>query len=112
MKKRQKTPFGEFLVKEIKKAEMSQEEFYKSVDIKKPYFYDILTGSPPPTDLQNKMIIVLEKKTYADPKRRNEFYNLAAQGRKEIPADIAKLISEHYSDLDIIRSTLNNLFSV
>ena len=56
MNHRQKTAFGAYLVGEIKKAEMSQEEFYTAVGIKKPYFYDLLTATPPPTVLQDKCI--------------------------------------------------------
>ena len=48
MNRRTKTAFGEFLVGEIKQAGISQEEFYTAVGIKKPYFYDLLTASPPP----------------------------------------------------------------
>ena len=66
MNHRQKTAFGEYLVGEIKKAKMSQEEFYTAAGIKKPYFYDLLTATPPPTVLQDKIAAVLDKKTGAD----------------------------------------------
>ena len=46
--RREKSEFGTYLVQAIKDANMVQEEFYTAVGIKKPYFYDILTGSPPP----------------------------------------------------------------
>lgn len=106
MKRRQKTAFGAYLVEQIKKAEMSQEEFYNAVGIKKPYFYDLLTASPPPINLQNKMLEVLDEQTGVDIARRNLFYDLAAAGREEIPADIAKLISEHPTELNKIRVAL------
>lgn len=109
MKRRQKTEFGEFLVKEIKEANMSQEEFYNAVGIKKPYFYDLLTSSPPPVDLQIRMLSVLDSKTGEDESRKKMFYNLAAQGRNEIPADIAKLITDHPKELDRIREALTML---
>ena len=63
MSRRQKTDFGNYLVEQIKIAGMSQEEFYNAVKIKKPYFYDLLTASPPPIDLQNRMLAVLDEKT-------------------------------------------------
>jgi len=88
---------------------MSQEEFYNAVGIKKPYFYDILTASPPPIDLQNRMLAVLDEKTGVNLERRNTLYDLAAVGRKEIPADILKLISEHPKELTQIRTVLANL---
>lgn len=111
MKRRTKTAFGEFLVNEIRQAGMSQEEFYNAVGIKKPYFYDLLTASPPPIDLQNRMLTVLDETTGADNERRNRLYDLAAAGRSEIPADIAKLISAHPLELDKIRETLTTLLT-
>lgn len=112
MKRRQKTEFGQFLVDQIKRSDMSQEEFYNAVPIKKPYFYDLLTATPPPMDLQNRMLDVLDEKTGADEERRKKFYDLAAMGRKEIPADIVRFITEHSNDLDSIRSALSDLVFV
>ena len=109
LNKRQKTEFGVFLVEQIKNAKMSQEEFYNAVGIKKPYFYNLLTSSPPPIDLQNRMLKVFDDKTGANEERRRKLYDLAAAGRNEIPADIAGLISGHPKDLDKIRTTLMTL---
>ncbi len=109
MKRRQKTAFGQFLVEQIKQAGMSQEDFYRAVEIKKPYFYDLLTATPPPTELQTRMLAVLEEKTGKDSDRQNRFYDLAAQGRNEIPADIVRLIETHPEALDQIRKTLKAL---
>ena len=82
-----KKAFGNFLRKMIKQAEISQATFYEAVEITKPYFYDILSGkaNPPPPDVQYKII----DKLNLDNQQRNEFLNLAAEGRGEIPADIA-----------------------
>jgi hypothetical protein len=109
LNKRQKTEFGIFLVEQIKNAKMSQEEFYNAVGIKKPYFYNLLTSSPPPIDLQNRMLKVFDDKTGVNEERRRKLYDLAAAGRNEIPADIAGLISGHPRDLDKIRMTLTTL---
>lgn len=106
MNKRSKTAFGEFLVGEIRRAGLSQEEFYTAVGIKKPYFYDLLTASPPPIEIQNRMLAVLESKTESDNNRRIRFYDLAAQGRDEIPADITALIKGHSTDWNQIRAAL------
>ena len=111
MNRRQKTAFGEYLVGEIKKAEMSQEEFYIAIGIKKPYFYDLLTATPPPFALQDKIATVLDEKTGANDVRRKRLYDLAAEGRREIPADIAKLIKDNPTKLDMIRKTLNELLA-
>ncbi len=111
MKRRQKTEFGEFLVEEIKKIGISQEEFYTAVGIKKPYFYDLLTAAPPPPDLQNKMLTVIETYSGNDAERRKKLYDLAARGRNEIPSDITDFIVEHQDDIATIRSALSSLFS-
>lgn len=106
MNKKLKTAFGKFLVGEIKQAGMSQEEFYTSVGIKKPYFYDLLTASPPPMEMQNRMLSVLESKTGANDVRRIKFYDLAAKGRGELPADIFLLIKEYPDEWNNIRTQL------
>lgn len=111
MSRRQKTAFGEYLVEQIRKADMSQEEFYKAVGIRKPYFYDLLTASPPPSDLQNRMLSVFDEKTGVNDERRYKFYDLAAEGRGEIPADIAKLITDNPEKLYEIRQELKKLLS-
>ena len=111
MSRRQKTTFGAYLVEQIREAGMSQEEFYNAVGIRKPYFYDLLTASPPPSDLQNRMLSVLDAKTGVNDERRNRFYNLAAEGRGEIPADIAKLITDNPEKLNDIRKELTKLLS-
>ena len=104
-----KKAFGNFLRKMIKQAEISQATFYEAVEITKPYFYDILSGkaNPPPPDVQYKM----SDKLNLDNQQRNEFLNLAAEGRGEIPADIARLIADHPQELDKIRTTLTTLFA-
>ena len=104
-----KKAFGNFLRKMIKQAEISQAAFYEAVEITKPYFYDILSGkvNPPPPDVQYKMI----DKLNLNNQQKNEFLNLAAEGRGEIPADIAQLIADHPQELDKIRTTLTTMFA-
>ena len=46
-KRKEKTEFGQYLVEEIKETGMSQADFIAEVGIARPYFYDILIGSPP-----------------------------------------------------------------
>ena len=102
-----KNAFGNFLREAIKQTDISQSEFYSSVGITKPYFYDILSGkvNPPPPDIQYKM---LDRLSITD-KQKIEFLNLAAEGRNEIPADIERLISENPDKLEIIRVALREL---
>ena len=93
----------------IKQTGISQSAFYSAVEITKPYFYDILSGkvNPPPPDVQYKMLENLN----LDEQQRNEFFNLAAEGRGEVPADIAQLIADHPLELDKIRLTLTTLLA-
>ena len=104
-----KKAFGNFLREMIKQTGISQSAFYSSVEITKPYFYDILSGkvNPPPPDIQYKMLDNLQ----VNERQRNKFLNLAAEGRGEVPADIARMISEHPLDLEKIRSTLTTLLA-
>lgn len=88
---------------------MSQEEFYTTVGITKPYFYDLLISSPPSIDIQNKMISVFNQKLGIDAERNAEFFDLAAAGRKEIPADIAKLIADNPQKMKEVRSGLASI---
>ena len=105
-----KKVFGNFLREMIKQTGISQTTFYSSVGITKPYFYDILSGkvNPPPPDIQYRMLGNLK----VSDQQRNEFLNLAAEGRKEIPADIAGLIMNHPTELDKIREVLTTMFAV
>lgn len=102
-----KKAFGNFLREMIKQTGISQSEFFSAVEITKPYFYDILSGkvNPPPPDMQYKMLENLN----LDEQQRNEFLNLAAEGRGEVPADITKLIADHPEKLAIIREKLTTL---
>ena len=104
-----KKAFGNFLREMIKQTGISQSAFFSAVGITKPYFYDILSGkvNPPPPDVQYKMLENLN----LDEQQRNEFLNLAAEGRGEVPADIAKLIADHPAKLAIIRETLTSLLA-
>ena len=107
---RDKKAFGNFLREMIKQTGISQSAFYSAVEITKPYFYDILSGkvNPPPPDIQYKMLEHLN----CNNQQRKKFLDLAAEGRGEVPADIAKLISEHPAELDKIRIALTKLFAV
>lgn len=83
---------------------MTQHEFYTGLGIRKPYFYDILSGrtNPPPYPLQLKAMELLQ----ASDEIREVFFDLAAKGRKEIPADIAQYIDENPDILKDIRKNM------
>ena len=75
--------FGEYLKELIKAAGMTQTEFYTALGIKKPYFYDIVSGrvNPPPHSLQFKAMEILK----ADEETKEKFFDLAATGRGDMP---------------------------
>lgn len=100
-------PFGDYLKKLIEANGMTQTEFYTALGIKKPYFYDIVSGrvNPPPYSLQFKAMEILE----ADEQTREKFFDMAAQGRQELPADIAQAVSENPVVLSNIRKNLKAL---
>lgn len=106
MTKRQKSAFGQYLVEQIKATGMSQELFYTKVGITKPYFYDLL-NSAPPAQMQRKMVSVLDEQTGPDFERERKLFDLAAQERDEIPADIEALVKADVTNWDKIRSALS-----
>ena len=69
------------------------------------YFLASGKVNPPPPDVQYKML----EKLKVDDKQKKKFLNLAAEGRGEIPADIAKLITDNPRQLEKIRTTLTEL---
>ena len=85
--------FGEYLRHLIKVSGMTQHKFYTELGIRKPYFYDILSGrtNPPPYPLQLRAMEILQ----ASNETREKFFDLAAKGRNELPADIARYIDEN-----------------
>ena len=99
--------FGEYLKELIKANGMTQTEFYTALGIKKPYFYDIVSGrvNPPPYPLQFKAMEILN----ADDQTKEVFFDMAAQGRQELPADIAKVVSDNPTVLRNIRKNLKKL---
>lgn len=83
-----KKKFRQILVELIEDANMTKVEFYTELGIKKPYFYDIISGkaSPPPPERQLDMIKILKP-----PKEKMiKFFDSAAEERKEVPIDIVK----------------------
>lgn len=84
--------FCDLLAEMIKEANISNVKFYTSLGIKKPYFYDILSGkvNPPPPERQFAMLKLLNPTE----EQRDLFFDLAAQERNEVPADIAETLKD------------------
>lgn len=78
--------FCDLLSEMLKDYGKSHVAFYTELGIKKPYFYDILKGkvNPPPPEKQFKIIKILNPK----PEICEEFFELAAAERNEMPADL------------------------
>lgn len=98
------TAFGLFLKDLIKKRGITQQDFYTAWGIKKPYFYDIISGrtNPPPYQLQIKAITILNM----NPIEQKIFYDLAAATRHDLPADIAKWIQDNPNSIELIRNSM------
>lgn len=84
--------FCKLLALLIKESKLSNVKFYTALGIKKPYFYDILSGkvNPPPPDRQFAMLKLLNPTE----EQRALFFDLAAQERNEVPADIAETLKD------------------
>ena len=84
--------FCKLLALMIKESNLSNVKFYTALGIKKPYFYDILSGkvNPPPPDRQFAMLKLLNPTE----EQRALFFDLAAQERNEVPADIAETLKD------------------
>ena len=95
--------FCNLLAQMIKEANLSNVKFYTALGIKKPYFYDILSGkvNPPPPDRQIAMLRLLKSK----PEQIALFFDLAAQERNELPVDIAKALENK----DLCRKLRNDI---
>ena len=98
--------FGNYLKSLIKDAGLTQSEFYTQLGIKKPYFYDIVSGriSPPPPNLQIKALEILR----ADEETSEHFFDLAAKERREFPADITQMAADNPNAISLIRKALRN----
>lgn len=84
--------FCDLLSDMLKDYKKPHEVFYTELGIKKSYFYDILGGrvSPPPSEKQFKMIKIFKP----TPEICEEFFELAAEERDEMPADLRLYINK------------------
>ena len=94
--------FCQLLDELIQEKKITKVKFYTELGIKKPYFYDIISGnvSPPPPERQLDMIRILRP----SPEKMIEFFNIAAAEREEIPVDIAMQLTNKQIVEDIRKS--------
>lgn len=105
MNKKTKCEYGVLLTKLIKDNNITQSDFYSNLGIKKPYFYDIVSGkiNPPPPETQLKILKILRPKE----EDRIRLLNIAAQMRNEMPADILLFLKSNIYSIEEIRSRKN-----
>lgn len=103
MKKNSKSEYGEILTRIIKDKNITQQEFYSQLGIKKPYFYDIVSGkvNPPPPETQIKIVKILN----LSENETRSLLDIAAKARNEMPADIGLYLKYNLKELNRIRSS-------
>lgn len=96
--------FGEYLRSVRKEKQISIRQLAKVVSKTPTYISDIEKGNnkPPERELLDKIIVALQLAEFPD--IRNKLYDLAAKGRKDVPADIKEYLMENESILKIIRT--------
>ncbi len=84
--------FCDLLAQLLKEKPMTHSAFYTELGIKKPYFYDILSGkvNPPPSEKQFAIIKILKP----DDETCKMLFELAAKERNEMPADLVKYLTK------------------
>lgn len=91
--------FSSFLKKEISKKNYSQNKFAKEIGVSSYYLGQLIKGEkrPPSRKIQNKIVIALN----FEESKKNEFYDLIAKEKNEIPSDIYEEIkdAENWNDI-------------
>lgn len=102
--RKENNAFGSLLKSLIKDAGLTHYEFYSKLGIKKPYFYDILSGrvNPPPPDLQFRAMEILNTTKEV----QEQFFDIAARARGEVPADIKQAITDNPNAVNQIRKAI------
>ena len=95
--------YGEYLVALIKRHNFSQSEFARRINVSRTYLFDLLNRvKPPAPEMQEKIVAVLELKG----QEKEEFFNITAAGRKEIPKDIFDYLFNNTDEIAAIRERM------
>lgn len=96
--------YGEYLVSLIKRHNFSQSEFARRINVSRTYLFDLLNGrvKPPAPEMQEKIVAVLELRG----QEKEEFFNITAAGRKEIPKDIFDYLFNNVDEIEAIRERM------
>lgn len=103
MKDSKKSEYGSILTRIIKDKKITQQDFYTQLGIRKPYFYDIVSGktNPPPPETQLKILKILNPKE----EDKKKLLELAAKVRNEMPADIILYLKNNLAIIEEIRNS-------
>lgn len=98
------TKFKTFFKREFGKQQISQNKFAKKVGVSSFYIGQLLKGekSPPDRELQIKILEELN----LNEKKKNQFYDLIAKEKNDIPTDIYQYIVKNPDKWDEIRKRL------
>lgn len=102
--------FCTYLNKKCKESNNSIRRIATLSNISHPYLLDLMNGNKVPPDINTQINIAnaLELK----PREKIKFFNLAAEERKEIPADIYQAILEDKEKWDILRVEIGEKIDV
>lgn len=105
LKSSNKSEDGAILTRIIKDKKITQQDFYSQLGIRKPYFYDIVSGktNPPPAEIQLKILRILNPKE----EDKNKLLEVAAKERNEMPADILLYLKSNIDSIEEVRRTKN-----
>lgn len=84
---------------------MTHSEFYCTLRITKPYFYDIIKSrvKPPPLEMQCKMLKILN----VSDENKKMFFQIAGYERNEVPGDIAYYLKKNPQMAEEIRKNVD-----
>lgn len=84
--------FGEFIAEKRKAAHKTLREIAEELEITAPYLSDIekTRRNPPEKHLLEKMAVIF----HLDEDEKNNMFDLAGKGRKEVSADLPEYIME------------------
>jgi len=96
--------YGAYLVALIKKHNFSQSEFARQIHVSRTYLFDLLNGrvKPPAPEMQEKIVSVLG----LTGNEKDEFFNITAAGRDEIPKDVFDFLYNNTDEIAIIRERM------
>ena len=95
--------FGEYLKSKLNEKNIKIMDFVRKLEKSKTYIFDIFNGNNfPPHDLQFKMVVALDLSL----EETVEFFDLAAKGRGELPADVVAFLIENAQVMGSIRKIM------